>query len=129
MSDDYVSVRYIVNDVAEAVDFYTSHLGFDVRMSAPPAFAEVLRGNLRLLISGPLSSAGRAMADGTQPTPGGWNRIHLLVTDIASDVERLTAAGVPFRNPIVSGPGGSQALLIDPSGNFVELFQPLVPPA
>ena len=127
MSDndaDLVSVRYMVDDVAAAVDFYTSHLGFTSRMSAAPAFADVVRGRLRLLLSGPTSSAGRAMPDGAQPAPGGWNRIHLIVEDIAAEVARLRAAGVTFRNDIVTGPGGQQILLQDPSGNVVELFQP-----
>ncbi len=128
MTDEYVNVRYIVNDVAESTEFYTKHLGFEVLNAFPPAFADVARGKLRLLLSGPLSSAGRSMADGTQPSPGGWNRIHLHVTDVAAEVERLSAAGLQFRNPIVSGPGGSQVLLQDPSGNFIELFQPAALP-
>lgn len=119
-----VSVRYLVDDVAESIDFYTTHLGFEVRMSAAPAFADVARGRLRLLLSGPTSSAGRAMDDGERPSPGGWNRIHLLVDDIEAEVERLDAAGVSFRNAIVDGPGGRQVLVVDPSGNLVELFQP-----
>jgi catechol 2,3-dioxygenase-like lactoylglutathione lyase family enzyme len=118
-----VHVRYIVDDVAASVDFYTRHFGFTVRMNTP-AFADVTRGNLRLLLSGPLSSAGGAMADGEQPIAGGWNRIHLLVDDVAAEVDRLASDGVVFRNEIVSGPGGSQVLAIDPSGNLVELFQP-----
>ena len=127
MSDnpaDLVNVRYLVDDVNAAVDFYTQHLGFTLRMSAAPAFADVVRGNLRLLLSGPKSSAGRPMPDGTVPGPGGWNRIHLIVSDIAAEVDRLRAAGLPFRNDIVSGPGGQQILLEDPSGNVVELFLP-----
>ena len=121
---DLVSVRYMVEDVHEAIDFYTRHLGFALRHSAPPAFADVVRGNLRLLLAGPESSAGRPMPDGRKPGPGGWNRIHLLVDDIASEVERLRSAGLSFRNDIVSGPGGQQILLDDPSGNPIELFQP-----
>ena len=121
---ELVSVRYMVADVDAAVDFYTKHLGFTVRMSAAPAFADVTRGRLRLLLSGPASSAGRPMPDGTVPVPGGWNRIHLIVGDIAAEVERLRATGVSFRNDIVKGPGGQQILLEDPSGNVVELFQP-----
>ena len=124
MPDDLVNVRYMVSDVDAAIDFYTSHLGFALISSMAPAFADVSRGNLRLLLSGPQSSAGRPMPDGRQPGPGGWNRIHLLVDDIAAEVERLRAAGLTFRNDVVKGPGGSQILLEDPSGNVVELFQP-----
>jgi catechol 2,3-dioxygenase-like lactoylglutathione lyase family enzyme len=119
-----VSVRYMVDDVAAALDFYTTHLGFEPLTSAAPAFADVKRGNLRLLLSGPASSAGRPMPDGRQPAPGGWNRIHLIVDDIAAEVDRLRAAGLTFRNDIVSGPGGQQILFDDPSGNPIELFQP-----
>lgn len=122
-ADDLVSVRYMVDDVAQAVDFYTSHLGFTVQSSYVPAFAAVNRGRLRLLLSGPDSSAGRAMPDGVVPGPGGWNRIHLIVEDLATEVNRLRVAGVTFRNDIVTGPGGQQILLHDPSGNVVELFQ------
>src|SRR5688572_1614438 len=107
---DLISVRYMVDDVDAAVAFYTQHLGFAVRMSAAPAFADVLRGRLRLLLSGPRSSAGRPMPDGAVPGPGGWNRIHLLVPDLAAEVDRLKAAGVSFRNDIVTGPGGQQIL-------------------
>jgi catechol 2,3-dioxygenase-like lactoylglutathione lyase family enzyme len=127
MSDDtadLVNVRYMVDDVDAAVDFYTKHLGFTLRMNAAPAFAAVVRGTLRLLLSGPTSSAGRPMPDGTVPAPGGWNRIHLIVSDIAAEVDRLGAAGLTFRNDIVTGPGGKQILLEDPAGNVVELFQP-----
>ena len=120
---DTVNVRYLVDDVAACVDYYTRHFGFTVGISSP-AFADVTRGNLRLLLSGPQSSAGRAMADGERPVPGGWNRIHLIVDDIAAEVARLRDAGLPFRNDVVSGPGGPQILLEDPSGNVVELFQP-----
>lgn len=122
--NDMVHVRYMVDDVDKAIKFYTKHLGFNVKMSAAPAFADVRRGKLRLLLSGPKSSAGRPMPDGTQPEPGGWNRIHLPVEDIAAEVDKLRSAGLTFRNDIVSGPGGQQILLEDPSGNFVELFQP-----
>jgi catechol 2,3-dioxygenase-like lactoylglutathione lyase family enzyme len=124
MTDELVNVRYMVDDVDDAVAFYTSQFGFTLRSSAAPAFADVVRGNLRLLLSGPSSSAGRPMPDGRTPEPGGWNRIHLIVEDIASEVERLRAAGLTFRNDIVSGPGGRQILLEDPSGNPIEIFQP-----
>ena len=120
---EIVSVRYLVDDVAACTDFYTRHFGFTVGI-ASPAFADVYRGALRVLLSGPQSSAGRPMADGEQPAPGGWNRIHLIVDDVEAEVERLSAAGVPFRNEIVRGPGGAQVLAVDPSGNLVELFQP-----
>lgn len=122
--EDFVNVRYMVDDVDSAVEFYTKHLGFTPRMNAAPAFADVVRGKLRLLLSGPSSSAGRPMPDGIKPVPGGWNRIHLIVSDIAAEVDRLRAAGLTFRNDIVVGPGGQQILLEDPSGNVVELFQP-----
>lgn len=124
MSDETVSVRYLVDDVQAAIDFYTTHFGFEVRTAFPPAFADVVRGNLRLLLSGPQSSAGRPMADGERPGPGGWNRIHLIVDDLDAEVARLRDAGVPFRNPVVTGPGGAQILAVDPAGNLVELFQP-----
>jgi catechol 2,3-dioxygenase-like lactoylglutathione lyase family enzyme len=124
MPDDLVSVRYMVDDVDAAVDFYTNNFGFTVRSSAAPAFADVVRGRLRLLLSGPASSAGRPMPDGRTPEPGGWNRIHLIVEDLAVQVEQLRAAGLTFRNDIVTGPGGQQILLEDPSGNPIELFQP-----
>ena len=124
MPDDFVNVRYMVDDVEDAVAFYTTHFGFTLLSSAAPAFADVVRGNLRLLLSGPASSAGRPMPDGRRPAPGGWNRIHFVVDDIAADVARLRAAGLTFRNDIVSGPGGRQTLLEDPSGNPIELFQP-----
>jgi catechol 2,3-dioxygenase-like lactoylglutathione lyase family enzyme len=124
MADDLASVRYIVPDVEQAIDFYTTHLGFTVRMSRPPAFADVVRGRLRLLLSGPKSSGGRTLPDGRTPEPGGWNRIHLVVDDLAAEVERLRAAGLSFRSDIISGPGGSQIVLDDPSGNPIELFQP-----
>ena len=124
MPDELVNVRYMVDDVDAAIAFYTTHLGFTLRSSAAPAFADVVRGNLRLLLSGPKSSAGRAMPDGRAPQPGGWNRIHFIVEDIAAEVERLRAADLTFRNDIVSGPGGRQILLDDPAGNPIELFQP-----
>jgi predicted enzyme related to lactoylglutathione lyase len=124
MPDELVSVRYMVDDVENAVAFYTTHFGFTLRSSAAPAFADVVRGNLRLLLSGPTSSAGRPMPDGRTPEPGGWNRIHFIVEDIAAETERLRAAGVKLRNDIVSGPGGQQVLAEDPAGNPIELFQP-----
>ena len=119
-----VNVRYMVDDVDAAVAFYTTHLGFTPLSNAAPAFADVIRGELRLLLSGAASSAGRPMPDGRRPGPGGWNRIQLIVDDLPHEVERLKKAGVSFRNEIVTGPGGSQILLEDPSGNIVELFQP-----
>jgi catechol 2,3-dioxygenase-like lactoylglutathione lyase family enzyme len=126
MSDprDFVSIRYIVDDVEKSVAFYTQFFDFKVLTSFPPVFADVARGNLRLLLSGPTSSAGRPMPDGTKPQPGGWNRIHLIVDDIEAEVARLRNAGAPFRNDILAGPGGKQILVQDPSGNVVELFQP-----
>ena len=123
MPDETVNVRYMVDDVASAVDFYTKHLGFTEQLNSP-AFADVRRGQLRLLISGPQSSAGRPMPDGEQPAPGGWNRIHLIFDDLEAEIERLRSEGVPFRNDVVTGPGGSQILIQDPSGNLIELFQP-----
>ena len=119
-----VNVRYMVEDVDAAIAFYTTHLGFKLLTRAAPAFADVTRGDLRLLLSGPKSSAGRAMSDGAQPGPGGWNRIHLIVADLAAEMDRLGQAGLEFRNEVVTGPGGSQVLLVDPSGNLIELFQP-----
>src|SRR6266496_3189122 len=110
----------MVDDVQAAVDFYTTHFGFQLRSSAAPAFADVARGSLRLLLSGPKSSAGRPMPDGRQPVPGGWNRIEFVVDDIEGAVERLRAAGLRFRNDIVIGPGGSQVLVEDPSANPIE---------
>jgi catechol 2,3-dioxygenase-like lactoylglutathione lyase family enzyme len=124
LSEDTVNVRYMVDDVAAAIEFYTAKLGFTVGANAAPAFADVTRGNLRVLLSGPASSAGRPMADGARPEPGGWNRIHFVTDDLDSDVDRLRAAGVRFRNDVVTGPGGSQILAQDPAGNLIELFQP-----
>ncbi len=124
MSQTTVNVRYMVDNVEAAVEWYTNHLGFSLLSNHAPAFARVARGRLHLLLSGPTSSAGRPMPDGERPGPGGWNRIHLIVDDLPSEVARLRAAGVNFPNDIVTGPGGAQILLVDPSGNFVELFQP-----
>ena len=124
MADDMVNVRYMVDDVDAAVDFYTRHFGFTVRSNAAPAFADVVRGKLRLLLSGPASSAGRPMPDGARPRPGGWNRVEFVVEDLAAEAEKLRGAGLKFRNDIVTGPGGKQILLEDPSGNPIELFQP-----
>jgi len=124
VSDETVHVRYLVDDVDAAIDFYTRHLGFSVVSNMSPAFADVRRGALSLLLSGPKSSAARPMPDGRKPGPGGWNRIHLLVDDIVAEVERLRTEGVEFRNEIVKGPGGRQIVLDDPSGNPIELFEP-----
>jgi catechol 2,3-dioxygenase-like lactoylglutathione lyase family enzyme len=123
-NDEIVNVRYMVSDVEESIAFYTTMLDFELLTSAAPAFADVKRGNLRLLLAGPKSSAGRPMPDGATPGPGGWNRIHFIVDDLASEVARLRDAGATFRNDVVEGPGGKQILLQDPSGNMVELFQP-----
>src|SRR5438876_9226363 len=117
MPESAVNVRYMVDDVEAAIAFYTTHFGFTVRSNAAPAFADIVRGSLRLLLSGPTSSAGRPMPDGRKPGPGGWNRIHFVVEDIGADVARLRAAGVHFRSDIISGPGGKQIVLDDPSGN------------
>ena len=125
MSKDTTTiVRYMVSDVGAAVDFYTKHFGFEEVGPSSPAFAAVGRDNLRLLLSGPRSSAGRAMPDGARPGPGGWNRIHFVYSDLDAEITRLRAEGVPFRNDIVTGPGGQQILVQDPSGNLIELFQP-----
>jgi catechol 2,3-dioxygenase-like lactoylglutathione lyase family enzyme len=121
-----VNVRYMVDDVDDSIAFYTERLGFELLTNAAPAFADVKRGHLRLLLAGPKSSAGLPMPDGSQPGPGGWNRIHFIVDDINAEVARLRDAGATFRNNIVTGPGGQQILLEDPSGNVIELFQPAV---
>lgn len=121
--DPTVNVRILVDDVDASVAFYTCHFGFTT-LNSFPAFADVQRGNLRLLLSGPHSSAARPMADGEQPQPGGWNRIHFIVDDLDAEITRLTEAGVTFRNDVVTGPGGAQVLAVDPSGNLIELFQP-----
>jgi len=122
-SDETVNVRYMVDDVDEAVAFYTTVLDFEVLTSASPAFADVKRGALRLLLAGPTSSAGKPMADGEKPRPGGWNRIHFVVDDIDAEITRLRQAGARFRNEVVEGPGGKQILVVDPSGNLIEIFQ------
>ena len=120
--DQYASVRYLVDDVQAAVDFYTKHLGFHLNTSPAPAFADVIRGPLRLLLSGPASSGARATpADAAGP---GRNRVHLIVDDLDGEIDRLRSAGVAFRSDAVSGPGGRQILLADPAGNLIELFQP-----
>ncbi|MGA0601370.1 VOC family protein [Caulobacter sp. KR2-114] len=124
MSEIQVNVRYMVDDVPPCVDWYVKHFGFEPVGPASPAFAAVQKGPLRLLISGPMSSAGRPMPDGRKPEPGGWNRFQVITEDIAADVARLTAEGVAFRNAILTGPGGSQVLAEDPAGNVVEIFQP-----
>ena len=119
-----VSVRYIIDDVPAAVRFYTTHLGFTLEHDASPAFASVVRDGVRLLLSGDGSSGRRPLPDGREQVPGGWNRVHLEVPDLAAEVARLSASGVPFRTKeIVTGPGGAQIILDDPSGNPVELFQ------
>jgi catechol 2,3-dioxygenase-like lactoylglutathione lyase family enzyme len=124
MATEHVNVRYMVDDVQASVDWYTKHLGFNLLSNAAPAFADVERGGLRLLLSGEKSSAGRPMPDGARPTPGGWNRFELVVEDIEAEVEKLRGSGLTFRNDIVRGPGGAQILLEDPSGNLIELFEP-----
>jgi catechol 2,3-dioxygenase-like lactoylglutathione lyase family enzyme len=120
--DQSAGVRYVVDDVQAAVDFYTTHLGFTVNMSAAPAFADVVRGPLRVLLSGPASSGTRATPEDARSA--GRNRIHLVVDDLDAEIARLRDAGLPFRSDLVSGPGGRQILLADPAGNLVELFQP-----
>lgn len=124
---DTASVRYIVEDVDEAIAFYTGHLGFSVVMHPAPTFAILSRGVLRLMLSAPTGPGGgaQAMPDGRKPEPGGWNRIQLEVTDLASEVSRLRTAGVRFRNDVVTGVGARQILLDDPAGNPIELFEPL----
>jgi catechol 2,3-dioxygenase-like lactoylglutathione lyase family enzyme len=117
-------VRYLVVDVDAAVAFYTGVLGFDLVEQWGPPFAMVRRDDLMLWLSGPGSSAARPLADGARPVPGGWNRVVLETNDIASHIARLTKAGATLRNDIVAGPGGKQALILDPSGNPIELFEP-----
>lgn len=119
-----VSIRYMIDDVPAAIKFYTTHLGFVLDQDASPAFASVTRDGVRLLLSGKTSSGRRPMPDGREPVPGGWNRIHIQVDDLEAEVQRLRIADLKFRSEIITGPGGSQILLDDPSGNPVELFQP-----
>lgn len=119
-----ISIRYMIDDVPAAIAFYTTHLGFVVDHDASPAFASVTRDGVRLLLSGKTSSGRRPMPDGREPVPGGWNRMHIQVDNLAAEVQRLKAAGLKFRNDIISGPGGSQTILDDPSGNPIELFEP-----
>jgi catechol 2,3-dioxygenase-like lactoylglutathione lyase family enzyme len=123
MNETKATVRYMIDDVAAAIHFYTTHLGFAIESEVLPAFAAVTRGPLRLILSGPGSSGRRPMPDGRQTVPGGWNRIQIPVPDLAKEVERLRSAGLSFRNEIISGPGGSQIILDDPFGNPIELFQ------
>ncbi|MFG1709811.1 VOC family protein [Nonomuraea sp. M3C6] len=125
--DQFASVRYIVDDVQAAIDFYTTHLGFALHTSAAPAFADVTRGPLRLLLSGPASSGARATP--ADATAGGRNRIHLIVDDLDAEIGRLRTAGLAFRSDVVAGPGGRQVLLTDPAGNLIELFEPAYRPA
>ena len=120
--DQYASVRYLVEDVQTAVDFYTTHLGFTVNTNAAPAFADVLRGPLRLLLSGPASSGARATPD--DAATAGRNRIHLVIDDLDAEIVRLRTSGLPVRSDVVAGPGGRQILLADPASNLIELFQP-----
>ena len=126
-----VQVRYIVHDVDAAIAFYCQHLGFHEVMHPAPAFAMLARGDLRLALSAPnpAGGGGQAMPDGTWPAPGGWNRFAIEVSDLAATVEALRQAGAHFRNDIVAGVGGKQILLEDPSGNPIELFQPILPEA
>ena len=126
-----VQVRYIVNDVDEAIAFYCQRLGFKEEMHPAPTFAMLSRGDLRLVLSAPSGAGGggQAMPDGRRPEPGGWNRFALQVSDLAATVEELRKAGTRFRNEIVTGVGGKQILVEDPSGNPVELFEPTIPEA
>ena len=126
-SDQYASVRYLVGDVQAAIDFYTTHLGFTLNTSAAPAFADVVRGPLRLLLSGPASSGARATP--RDAATAGHNRIHLVVDDLDAEIARLRDADLPFRSDLITGPGGRQILLADPDGNLIELFQPAHRPA
>jgi predicted enzyme related to lactoylglutathione lyase len=120
--DQYASVRYLVDDVQTAADFYTTHLGFTLTMNAAPAIAQVTRGPMRLLLSGPATSGARATPD--DMNTAGRNRIHLIIDDLDTEIDRLRGAGLSFRSDLVAGPGGRQILLSDPAGNLIELFQP-----
>jgi catechol 2,3-dioxygenase-like lactoylglutathione lyase family enzyme len=120
--DQFATVRYIVDDVQAATDFYTTHLGFTLHTNPAPAFADVVRGPLRLLLSGPASSGARATP--ADATAAGRNRIHLIVNDLDAEIDRLHAAGLSFHSDVVAGPGGRQILLTDPAGNLIELFEP-----
>ncbi len=126
-----VQVRYIVHDVDAAIEFYTTQLGFELRMRPAPAFAMLSRGDLRLALSAPnpVGGGGQSMPDGTVPQPGGWNRFSIEVRDLEAEVERLRKAGVHFRSNIITGVGGRQIILDDPSGNPIELFEPILPEA
>jgi len=119
--DEYASVRYIVDDVPAAIEFYTTHLGFTLNTNPAPAFADVVRGPMRLLLSGPASSGARATPE--DATAAGRNRIHLVVTDLDAEIATLRGAGLSFRSDVVAGPGGRQILLDDPAGNLIELFE------
>ena len=121
--DQFASVRYLVDDVQRAVDFYTTHLGFQLNTNAAPAFADVIHGRLRLLLSGPTSSGARATPE--DMASAGGNRIHLIFDDLDAEMDRLRSAGLTFRSTLVAGPGGRQILLADPDGNLIELFQPV----
>lgn len=122
MDDGVASVRYIVDDVQAAIDFYTNHLGFTLRTAHLPAFADVTRGPLRLLLSGPTSSGARATP--SDIATAGRHRIHLVVDDLDVEIERLRSAGLSFTSDVVEGPGGRQILIADPAGNLIELFTP-----
>ena len=127
MHESLVNLRYLLDDVEASITWYVEHLGFRLLSSAAPAFADVQGGQLRLLLSGPSSSAGREMVDGSRPGPGGWNRFQILTDDLIAETDRVRSRGLSFRSEIVTGPGGAHILLEDPSSNLVELFQPAAP--